>query len=166
MKISPQLINIIISFLYGRRAQVDWMIPTLLYYFSKGCPQGSCLGPFLWLVLLETLLGEFEEEECELVAYADDVLLIIWAKSRANLEYIGNQALKSIEGFANTNRIEISQPKSRVITFGNPKHLDSERGPIYKLQGKSLKAEKNTNLLRGNHRQTPILFTTLSTKKT
>lgn len=147
LKISEQLLNLLISFLYGRRALVDWMAPEILFYFCKGCPQGSCLGPFLWMVLLETLLALFDVRDCELVAYADDVLLIIWAKSRAQLEFKGKQALAVIEDWAVLNGIQISQPKSRVITFGKPTHLDPERGPIYKIQDKTIKAENTLTYL-------------------
>ena len=48
LNIKTQYINILSSFLHNRSARVDWMNPSAKYYFSKGCPQGSCSGAILW----------------------------------------------------------------------------------------------------------------------
>lgn len=75
LRIPNQFIKTIAFLLSGRRALVEWQIQSLLYYFSKGCPQVFCLCPFVWLVLLDTLLALFVIEFCELVAYVDEVIL-------------------------------------------------------------------------------------------
>ena len=130
--ISQQFINIIRSFLFNRRAQVNWLSPEQLFYFEKGCPQGSCLGPFLWSAFLETLLKSFSMDGCALVAYADDLLLIAWGHTRALLEQRGNSALNYIQDWANNIHIKISQAKSVALTFGKPTKL--KRPPIFRLK--------------------------------
>lgn len=69
------------------------MPPDISYFFSKGVPQDSCLRPFLYLALLETLLRSFLFKYCAIVAYADDILAIIGAHTRAMLEEKGNEVL-------------------------------------------------------------------------
>jgi hypothetical protein len=63
---------------------------------SRGCPQGSCLGPILWLLIMEDWFAKMdkaraeEDEEndvtIEVQAFADDQLVLITASSVAKLE--------------------------------------------------------------------------------
>lgn len=133
-----QLVNLVLSFLNFRRVIVDWLLPNLLYFFSRGCPQGSVFGPFLWTALLETLLSEFDCEGCEIVSYADDVLLIVWGDTRAALESRGNFGLNFIQNWASSHSLTISREKCQAIHFGKPRIL--QRPPIFKLQNNNIKS--------------------------
>ena len=82
LTIPHSFISILSSFLSDRSAQVDWQNPSYIHHFFKGCPQGSCLGPFLWLAILETLLSQDLSCGSSLVAYAEDLLLIVSSESR------------------------------------------------------------------------------------
>ena len=53
---------------------------------TRGCPQGSICCPEMWNMVLDPLLHSII---CEVVAYADDVLLLVEANSRAELERVG-----------------------------------------------------------------------------
>jgi hypothetical protein len=59
---------------------------------SRGCPQGSCLGPILWLLIMEDLFAGMDEVRAgedvtvEVQAFADDQLVLISASSLAKLE--------------------------------------------------------------------------------
>ena len=86
LNIKTKYLNILSSFLRNRSERVDWMNPSEKYYFSKVCPQGSCSGPFLWNVFLEGFFRAFRTDCSELVAYADDVLILTWGSARSQLE--------------------------------------------------------------------------------
>lgn len=59
---------------------------------SKGCPQGSILGTDLWNLVIDDLLNRIEFRElqevadCDVVAYADKIGIVIAANSRMDLE--------------------------------------------------------------------------------
>ena len=118
-----QFQNLLSSFLKDRSIIVDWLTPSYKHLLWKGRPQGSCLGSFLWLSLLETLLSEDFGEGTEILAYADDVLLAVSGHSRRVLESTGNKVLQQIDQWSQKSKIEISTQKTQVITFGKPKRL-------------------------------------------
>ena len=140
LKLPLQIINTLTSFLEDRRAQVHWLHPSQLHYFSRGCPQGSCLGPFLWLALLETLLVSPLGDSCELIAYADDLMLIVKGNSRRDLEQAGNAALQQIQSWSSNNNIKISPDKSFSLTIGKTKQVS--RPPIFKIYNENIKDSK------------------------
>ena len=86
-----------------------------VHFLSKGCPQGSCLGPFLWLSLLETLLSGDFGEGTEILAYADDVLLVVSGHSRRCPRVNGQQS-------TSTNRPMEPKIKNRNLNPKNSGH--------------------------------------------
>ena len=80
--ISPNIYQILVSYFTERRVglfvgdRVSWKRSTM------GCPQGSVLGPTLWNVLLDDILRIPMAEGVSMVAYADDVTIVIEAPSR------------------------------------------------------------------------------------
>ena len=57
---------------------------------SKGCPQGSCLGPELWNIFYNSLLNLEFKSSTKIIAFADDLLLLTRGKSVRELENIAN----------------------------------------------------------------------------
>ena len=64
---------------------------------SKGYPQGSCLGPGLWNIFYNWLLILKFKSGTKIVAFADDLLLLIRGKSANELESIANRELKKFQ---------------------------------------------------------------------
>jgi len=57
----------------------------------RGCPQGSICGPFIWNLMMDDLLWRLRGAGCKVVAYADDLLLIVEEQSRVELERMGTE---------------------------------------------------------------------------
>lgn len=53
---------------------------------KRGCPQGSILGPDFWNICLDPLLKKMTEEGANVIAYADDVIVLVQGDSRSELE--------------------------------------------------------------------------------
>ncbi len=65
----------------------------------RGCPQGSCLGPVLWLMVAETYLSQVRDAHV-VTAFADDFLLQTTEKNRRVLENKIKLILKTLECWA------------------------------------------------------------------
>lgn len=51
---------------------------------TRGCPQGSQLGPILWNASMERTLAIHKEDNTKIIAYADDILVMV-AASRTEI---------------------------------------------------------------------------------
>ena len=60
---------------------------------SKGCPQGSCLGPGMWNIFYNSLLNLKFTSGTKVIAFADDILLTR-GKSVSELKNTANTEMK------------------------------------------------------------------------
>ncbi|GBP23613.1 Retrovirus-related Pol polyprotein from type-1 retrotransposable element R1 [Eumeta japonica] len=81
-----------------------------------GCPQGSVLGLTLWNVLLDDLLRLPFPAGVKVVAYADDVTVLVEAPSRSEIEGRSQAALNLIREWGGRNRLSFSPTKSCSMT--------------------------------------------------
>lgn len=72
---SSKVTNILISYLKGRTASLEIDGSTQRKEMTRGCPQGSRLGPTLWKL---AMVGAFCEDRAtsKTVAYADDIVVM------------------------------------------------------------------------------------------
>lgn len=81
---------ILLSFITDRKIITDYLHNSETRNISKGCPQGSCLGPLLWLLIANVILKLFYQKYTNLYTFCDDHNMIIKANSRSQLEQIVN----------------------------------------------------------------------------
>ena len=112
---------------------------------SKGCPQGSILGPEFWDITLEPLLKELEQAECikSAVAYADDLLILIEADSRRLLEQLSREALVVINNWCITAKMKIAANKTTYMFLKG----SLKRDPIIKICDENIGRSRHTKYL-------------------
>jgi hypothetical protein len=95
---------------------------------TYGEPQGSVLGPTLFLLYVNSLC-RLSLPNCNIIAYADDTALVVhgkdWAKAKQHTEY----ALREIMKWLNGNLLTLNLDKSKYITF-TPR-VDTQPSPDY-----------------------------------
>lgn len=144
LNVEPPYSRTVRSFLSKRGAYSHWL-SDVIHWFQRGCPQGSCFGPFLWRIFINTLLRLLRDHGITAVAYADDVLLIISAPTRRTLEEQGSIALEIVSRWASIHNIAISYQKCSVLNLRRPKYL--KRPPIFKIDGISIKSQPTIKYL-------------------
>jgi hypothetical protein len=79
-----------------RKATLATNSITIERVVSKGAPQGSCLGPSMWNIFYNSLLNLTFTSGTKILAFADDLLLLIRGKSVSEVENTDNTAEKSL----------------------------------------------------------------------
>lgn len=113
--VSGRMFAMVRSFLNTRETLLVSNERTVRKTPTRGCPQGSVLGPFLWNLVADILLDRLNTEATSLVMYADDGTIIIESDSRAALEETANRALADTMNWCAEQRLEISADKTRMM---------------------------------------------------
>jgi len=82
---------------------------------TKGCPQGSILGPVLWNVTMEALLRVEYPRHVNIQAYADDIAVSVAGSTRAAIIQRAEQALQPILSWAESRGLSFSAQKSTAM---------------------------------------------------
>lgn len=82
---SPWVLAMVHSYISRRTASITLGGHRSSFNLTKGCPQGSILGPSLWNVTTENLLRRPIPPFSRVQAYADDLAVLVAADTRAQL---------------------------------------------------------------------------------
>ena len=94
-------------------------------YFSElktilhGVPQGSVLGPLLFLLYINDLPNAISNSDTFL--FADDTGLFFCNKDLKVMEYKVNQDLNSLVSWLNVNKIALNIAKTEIVLFRSPR---------------------------------------------
>lgn len=119
-------LRLIRSYLSDRRMTLEGVCERIMKFVTKGCPQGSVLGPELWNLLFHTLLellGEIDWDdvfpdkniEVGVIAYADDLAALICADSRSLLERASKYVGERIRQWLASVKMELAAHKTEVL---------------------------------------------------
>ncbi|XP_018572497.1 uncharacterized protein LOC108911907 [Anoplophora glabripennis] len=85
---------------------------------EKGCPQGSSLGPTLWLMVMEDWFMSMDEVKGMGVtaqAYADDQILVVTGASARRVERVWENVWEKCEEWASRNKLRYNKEKTEVM---------------------------------------------------
>ena len=102
---------------------------------ASGVPQGSVLGPLLFLLYINDL--HVVIKHCKVQHFADDTNLLIINKSLKRLNKLLNSDLKNLTNWLNANKISLNVSKTELIIF-KPKRKPLNFNMKIKLNGKIL----------------------------
>ena len=86
-----------------------------------GVPQGSCLGPLLFIVYINGL--PFCLENCQVTMYADDTSISFTAKSVNDLNMRLNKEFDSLRKWFQGNKLSLNVLKTQAMVIGSRPNL-------------------------------------------
>lgn len=114
----------------GERILSDFQI------LEKGVPQGSILGPLLFIIYINDLPGSFAEK---LVLYADDSSAVFSGNEQDMQEKI-SYTMSCLDNWFEKNSLTLNKSKTKILKFS---YFDKETN----VNNQQLTLEKETNFL-------------------
>lgn len=116
-KIDKGLLKIIFSYLLNRKIILHAADQQNSMDVNIGIPQGSILGPALWIVLCDVLFKLDLLKGVSLIGFADDVAILVSARTEEAIMKNANSALNSVSEWMNSNNLQLSPEKTKAVLF-------------------------------------------------
>ena len=110
--------EVMVSYFSDRRVVLELGSSSASKRATRGCPQGSVLGPACWNLMFDDLLRSLEASiGNNFVAYADDLLVLVEGDSRNELEKKGQGIADQISSWCSSAKLQISARKTEAIVL-------------------------------------------------
>ena len=112
---------------------------------TRGIPQGSCLGPLLFIIYL----NDFEEclKFSSASMYADDTHTTIVSEDNNKLTQMMNEELENFSEWMRINKLSANPTKTVFILIGHPRRINKiETLAPQKFNGTEIERVKKLNL--------------------
>lgn len=108
--------NLLKSYLFQRKQKVNIDDQFSTTNFGQyGVPQGTVLGPLLFLIYLNDLL--FLNIEGTIISYADDTVLLFNSTSWPKVIEFANEGMYTVSNWLSSNYLTLNGGKCKFITF-------------------------------------------------
>ena len=139
------LVRIICSFLFNRKATLCHEMDSFSVNLYTGCPQGSVLSAFLWLVLVDDVLTLSCDFHFLSLAYADDVTLVAIHKDPATAVERLQIICDKVANWAKSVDLAINASKTHFVIFSRRRALPAAAS--LSIDGVSIQPTKEVQYL-------------------
>lgn len=136
LPIDKYLKDILKNYISNRKIGFNFSDGIRWFNIFKGCPQGSCIGPLLWLFIADFLIKRFKIYFEDLISYADDFVVIGFGDTRNALEENMNSKIARFYNICQELQLTISKQKCQCLMFG--RFTLENRHPIFKIENTSI----------------------------
>ena len=106
------------DFFYHRKSQIHIKGISTEIYHTQGAPQGGIGSPYLWAATLNELIKLIKTlEEVKIIAYADDLCLVVIGPNKDHCIQILQTAVNAVMSWAKRHLLALSPTKSETILF-------------------------------------------------
>ena len=132
------------SYLSNRKIRVKINNTTSKEFpIDYGTPQGSCLGPLIFLIFCNDLNIHLENMQC--IQFADDTTLYLGHSNPEELKKMIEQYLQVLQDWFRANKLTLNVEKSVCLIFND--NVCKKVNMSLTLSGKSIPIEKETKFL-------------------
>lgn len=123
--IPKYLQKLVVSYFTDRLLQYDTDDGSKVYKVSGEVPQGSVLGPLLWIVMYNGLLKLRIPRMVMPVAFADDVALVIVGKFLVDIKNLFNVTFRKYADWMNEAGLKMAMHKTEVTLITSRKERET-----------------------------------------
>jgi hypothetical protein len=158
--IRGQAQDLLRSYLIGRTQYVSFLNEKSdILSVGYGVPQGSVLGPLLFLLYMNDIINCYPGDDCKFVLYADDTNIFITGPSKESTYLKANLVLEQVANFMQSNLLHINMDKCCFMHFSPKTEFDStcartrpfaladDRSRAIFINNKKVKKVKSTKFL-------------------
>lgn len=114
-------------------------------FAQKGTPQGGVISPLLWLLVVNKVLKIFDNKHIKIIAYADDVVIIVCGLFLSTISERVTQGLTILSKWAREADLGVNPAKTELVLFTRRYKIPSFKLPT--LDGVSLQLSPKAKYL-------------------
>nr|AMS38355.1 hypothetical protein [Bactrocera tryoni] len=143
--VDPAIQRWIRSLLTSRRIRAEWNDAKMTKEVCRGTPQGGVLSPLLWTLVVNKLLRNLEGKAPKIVAYADDIAILITGRCLQTISSIMTTTLNTVQNWASQAGLGLNPEKTDLLVFTRKHKIPLWRFPS--INGTQLSLKDRTKYL-------------------